>query len=593
LKTEVQQMKWWGWGVEGSQFNISDKPELWPFVDDILGINGEVQSTLPVSFDSITMPEQTLNQAFLDLMTDELGQEYCFTDKKERLIHAYGKSFRDLWRIRHGIVAAAPDCVVYPESELDVVTIVRAAQQHDVVIIPFGGGSNIAGCLDAQGNGRMVVSLDMKRMNRVLEVDKTSNTAHIQSGALGPEMEVQLNAEGVTLGHFPDSFEYSTLGGWIATRSAGMQSDKYGKIEDMVVALRMVTPSGTIVTRKVPKASNGIDINHICIGSEGILGVITEATMQVHQLPECRAFYGYIFPDFESGIAAVQECVEQDCAPVITRLNDAGKTALSFAYKSKSSGLKSLLSKLLKWYLRAIKKYDLSRICLMLTAFEGTKTNYKQQKKMVNTIYKKHGGINLGTEPGKTFERGKYDFPYLRDYVMDRNIMADVSETATVWSNILPLYYKSYKAIEAAIRETGYKPFVGCHISHTYHTGASLYFTFGCLQKSELELEQYLYIKKAAEDAFIQNGGSLSHHHAVGTEHLPWIEEDISATGIKAVQALKDGLDPASVMNPGKIISNDYSMEKWGLSAHAMSSLKNKVYPKKVSKPSAEEASRA
>jgi alkyldihydroxyacetonephosphate synthase len=314
-------------------------------------------------------------------------------------------------------------------------------------------------------------------------------------------------------------------------------------------------------------------VNHICIGSEGILGVITEATMQVHPLPERRAFYGYIFPDFESGIAAIQNCVEENCAPVITRLNDAGKTALSFAYKSNSSGLKNKLSDILKVYLKSVKRYDLSKICLMLTAFEGSTDDFKRQRKKVNSIYRRFGAVNLGTEPGKTFERGKYDFPYLRDYVMDRNIMADVSETATVWSNILPLYYKAYTAIDKAVRNTGYNPFLGCHISHTYHTGASLYFTFGCLQKPGMALEQYLYIKKAAEDAFLANGGSLSHHHAVGTEHLPWIEKDISSSGLKAVQALKNGLDPSYVMNPGKIVADDYSLEKWGLPASTANSL--------------------
>jgi alkyldihydroxyacetonephosphate synthase len=348
VNLNIEQMKWWGWGGENLEFNIEDKPGLWPFIADVVGIEGEPVFTPPVKMDDIELPPQTLNEFFIKEIKSFIDQERFRFDKADRLIHSYGKSFRDLWRIRHGIVNSSPDCIIYPLSEDEIVKIINAAAENNVVVIPFGAGSNIAGSLEANnGNGRMIVSLDMKLMNRVISVDKYSNTARIQAGAMGPDMEKQLNALGVTLGHFPDSFEYSTLGGWVATRSAGMQSDKYGKIEDMVLSLRMVTPNGTIVTRTVPKSSNGIDVNHICIGSEGILGVITEATMRVHKLPEYRVPYGYLFPDFESGVKAIYECVEKYCPPVVTRLNDAGKTALSFAYKSKSSGVKSFWQRLL------------------------------------------------------------------------------------------------------------------------------------------------------------------------------------------------------------------------------------------------------
>ena len=207
------------------------------------------------------------------------------------------------------LAEGAPDLVLYPDSEHDVLMTLRAAARHDVVVIPFGGGSNIAGCLERSESRRMAVSLDMRRMRRVLEVDTESFTARIEAGAFGPDLEEQLNSYGLTLGHFPDSFLHSTLGGWIATRSAGMQSDKYGKIEDMVIALRMVTPVGVLATRTVPKSSNGIDVNHLCIGSEGTLGVITEATMRVHPRPESRRTHGYLFPEFEAGIEAMHECV--------------------------------------------------------------------------------------------------------------------------------------------------------------------------------------------------------------------------------------------------------------------------------------------
>lgn len=570
MEADIRHMKWWGWGHEDVTFDDSTKPELWPYLKRELGVD-EIRWEKPVAFEDVTLPEQKNNEAFLAAIRAGLGDGQVVDDKKSRLVHAAGKSFRDLWLMRHGQVQFAPDCVVYPDTEEDVALVVRAAHEHGVVLVPFGGGSNIAGCLvPSDRGGRMVVSLDMCRMHRVLEVDRYSLTARIQPGVYGQHLEDQLAEHGVTLGHFPDSFLHSTLGGWVATRSAGMQSDIYGKIEDMVISLRMVTPSGTIITRTVPKSSNGIDIKHLCIGSEGILGVITEVVVQVHHKPEKEDWYGWLFPDFKSGLDAIHECHRGDCMPTVTRLNDPKKTALSFAFKHPKTGIKDKIAKAFKWYIGNVKKIDFNQCCLMVVKYEGTPQAFNRIKNRVTAIYKKHRGVCLGAEPGRSFAKVKFDFPHLRDYVMDRSIMADVSETATTWDNLRTLHESGLADVEQAIKDTGVDAWVGCHLSHSYRTGASLYFTFGCLQREGREIEQYLYVKKAAEDAFMKNGGTLSHHHAVGTEHLPWVEEDLSPTGLKAVKALKAGLDPNDIMNPGKIIPSEKPLDDWGLSAEAI-----------------------
>ncbi|HBT22369.1 MAG TPA: FAD-binding oxidoreductase [Verrucomicrobiales bacterium] len=570
MEADIRHMKWWGWGHEDVTFDDSTKPELWPYLKRELGVD-EIRWEKPVAFEDITLPEQKNNEAFLAAIGAGLGEGQVVDDKKSRMVHAAGKSFRDLWLMRHGQVQFAPDCVVYPDTEEDVALVVRAAHEHGVVLVPFGGGSNIAGCLvPSDRGGRMVVSLDMCRMHRVLEVDRYSLTARIQPGVYGQHLEDQLAEHGVTLGHFPDSFLHSTLGGWVATRSAGMQSDIYGKIEDMVISLRMVTPSGTIITRTVPKSSNGIDIKHLCIGSEGILGVITEVVVQVHHKPEKEDWYGWLFPDFKSGLDAIHECHRGDCMPTVTRLNDPKKTALSFAFKHPKTGIKDKIAKAFKWYIGNVKKIDFNQCCLMVVKYEGTPQAFNRIKNRVTAIYKKHRGVCLGAEPGRSFAKVKFDFPHLRDYVMDRSIMADVSETATTWDNLRTLHESGLADVEQAIKDTGVDAWVGCHLSHSYRTGASLYFTFGCLQREGREIEQYLYVKKAAEDAFMKNGGTLSHHHAVGTEHLPWVEEDLSPTGLKAVKALKAGLDPNDIMNPGKIIPSEKPLDDWGLSAEAI-----------------------
>lgn len=557
-----RHMKWWGWGDPQHPFTVADKPALWPYIVKTLGLpdNPDLISSPAVSLEEVALPEPRLDGPLLRALEDALAPSQITSDRLERIVHSYGKSFRDLWRIRRGIVSRAPDCICYPESEEDVARILALAQEHDAIVIPFGGGSNIAGCLEAiDGSDRMVISLDLQRMNRVLEIDSVSRVARIQPGILGPQLEQELNKAGMTLGHFPDSFQFSTLGGWVATRSAGMQSDKYGKIEDMVIALRMVTPQGTIVTRQVPKSSNGIDVRHLCIGSEGILGVITELTMQVHPLPEVKEYGTYLFADFEEAVGALYECAEKKISPSMTRLNDAMKTALSFAFKTKKSRWAELVGRGMKRYLRSVKKMDLERAALLLVCFEGTRSEVRAQKKAAGAVYRKYGAVSLGKKPGQEFSKTKYDFPYIRDFIMDRGVIADVSETSTCWANLIPLYRKAREAIVNAMGDQ--YSFCGCHISHTYHTGASLYFTFVC-KETGAGLEQYLRIKQAAEDAFLQFGGTLSHHHAVGYEHRPWIEQEISCTGIEAVKALKQGLDPKQIMNPGKIIPCEHLVER-------------------------------
>lgn len=559
---EPKHMKWWGWGHEDAEFRTSHHPNFWPYAKSVLDVEVDEFPRREWNLESIELPEPYSDGPFLSKLRSCLTPSQIVDDTKERVIHSYGKGFRDLFRLRHGIAAGAPDLIVYPESERDVCLTVRAAAECGVVLIPFGGGSNIAGCLERMDTRRMCVSLDMRRMRRVLSVDRRSCTAQIEAGVFGPDLEDQLRAQGMTLGHFPDSFLHSTLGGWIATRSAGMQSDKYGKIEDMVIAVRMATPEGVLKTSVVPKSSNGIDVKHLCIGSEGTLGVITEATMQVHAVPEMRQVRGYLFPEFEGGSEAIFECVRQECMPAMVRLNDPDKTALSLAFRPPSSGFTKIVSNLFKSYLRA-KGFAQPRTCLMLAAFEGIPRGVTRRVKQAERIYRKYGAVGLGASAGKSFEATKYDFPYIRDFLLDRNVTTDVSETATVWSNIPALYRDTIAVLRAEIEKSGVHPWAGCHISHTYSSGASLYFTFGFRQQPGREMEQYLQVKRAVQQSFIDHQATLSHHHAVGTEHLPWLTADISPVGVQAVAAIKQGFDPANIMNPGRLLPSTTPLEDW------------------------------
>ncbi len=544
-------MKWWGWGSPDIEFPMAEKPRLWPWICRELDLK-DPPRTPPVGRDAVVLKPPVIHGPFLGALEKVLQPDQILREEDERLLHAYGKSYPDLVRVRRGQVDRAPDAIVLPRGHADVEAVVHLAHAHQVCVIPFGGGTNIVGGVNAPDRpDGMVVSLDLREMNRVLALDETSLTATIEAGALGPKLEEDLQRRGYSLGHHPDSFEFSTLGGWLATRSAGMQSDAYGKIEDMVVSLRLVTPRGTITTRPVPKAATGPDLNQVAVGSEGVLGVITEATMRVHPNPAVRAYHGFLFPTFEEGYRAIYECVHGPYAPTLFRLSDAKETELAVHMKRPDSGLKGIVQGWAKQYL-ARRGY--AAPCLMIAGFEGAAARVEAVRRGAFNILKHHRGFHLGTKVGESWSRDKYNLPYLRDYVMDYGVMADVAETSTVWSNVLPLYRAAKKTLQDRFRADGRAFYLGCHISHSYQTGCSLYFTFAAPMTPGKELEEYYRYKRLITETFVTHGGSLSHHHAVGIEHQDWIEREITPTGVQALRGLKAALDPHGIMNPGKLI---------------------------------------
>jgi alkyldihydroxyacetonephosphate synthase len=425
------------------------------------------------------------------------------------------------------------------------------------VVIPFGGGTSISGSLEAPADEtRTVVSVDLGEMDRVLEIDADSRLARVQAGALGPSLEEQLNAQGWTLGHFPDSFAHSTLGGWVATRSSGMQSDRYGDVADLTRAVRVATPAGMLATRAVPSTSTGPSVREMVLGSEGRLGIITEATVHVHRLPERRTILGYLFPSWADGLAAMNEIAAGEATPSVTRVSDAPETRFSFATKTGNSLLDRLQSKALSTYLEKRRHFDLDAMCLSFIGYEGSKDHVSAQRKLVGRIVGRHGGLCIGTGPGALYDQKKFDTPYIRDYLLDRGALGDVSETSAPWSALPALYDNVMAAARGAFSDLGVKGYIMCHLSHSYHSGACLYFTFAFKPTgSGTPLEQYDVVKRAIQQTFIDSGATLSHHHAVGTEHAAWLEQDLSPPGVEMLRALFDGMDPGANLNPGKIVA--------------------------------------
>jgi alkyldihydroxyacetonephosphate synthase len=549
-------MKWWGWGDEGVSFTHKDKPALAPFIKRHLGLDVETETSRPVAFGDLRIPEPSVEPSLHAALERAVGSERVSTDPLDRVVHARGKCLRDLVRHRRGDLGRLPDVVLRPGDEDEAAAALRAALDADAVLIPFGGGTNISGSLEApESETRTVISVDMSSMDRVLEIDEDSRLARVQAGVLGPRLEEQLNARGWTLGHFPDSFTHSTLGGWIATRSSGMQSDKYGDVSDLTRAVRVVTPSGILATRPVPHTSTGPSVREMVLGSEGRLGIITEATVHVHRVPERRTILGYLFPSWPEALAAMREIAASEASPSVTRVSDANETRFSFATRKDPSLLDRLKSKALQTYLERRRGFDLEAMCLSFIGYEGTKDHVATQRKLVGKIVSRHGGLCVGSGPGELYDQKKFDTPYIRDYLLDRGAPGDVSETSAPWSALLALYENVTGAAHRAFDELGVRGYIMCHLSHSYHAGACLYFTFAFKPSGNRDvLEEYDVVKVAIQQTFVDSGATLSHHHAVGTEHAQWLEEDISEPGVAMLKALFDGVDPGTNLNPGKIV---------------------------------------
>jgi alkyldihydroxyacetonephosphate synthase len=551
----VQHMKWYGWGVEGVSFHHEDKPALRPFVLEIIDLDFNTPPAEPVRLEDLPIPTPRISDELLEQLTEAVGVDNTVSEDEDRIVHTYGKSIRDLMRLRAGDLPRVPDVVIYPGDEAEVQRVVDVAVAADAVLIPFGGGSNISGSLQPpEDETRTVISVDLGRLNKVLDIDEESGLARIQAGTLGPDIEEQLGKRGWTLGHFPDSFTHSTMGGWVATRSSGMQSDKYGDIADITRGLRMVMPGRVLEMRGLPSTSTGPSVREMVLGSEGRLGIITEVTAQVHRIPEERLILGYLFPSFEAGVAAMQEISTSDAAPSITRVSDAGETRFSFSTRKKSKGV-SVSSLVSKGLMKVLERrgWDLGAVCLSFVGYEGGPDHVKRQKAIVKKIVGAHGGIGLGKGPGQLYDQKKFDTPYIRDYLLDRGAAADVSETAAPWSQLVPLYDNVTAAAKKAFAQIGVQGWIMCHLSHSYHSGACLYFTFAFRHDGDEPLARYDIVKSAIQQAFIDSHGTLSHHHGVGTEHAPWLEQDISSAGVQLMEGLFAGADPGRNLNPGKI----------------------------------------
>ncbi len=489
--------------------------------------------------EEVTLDKKTaLKPKQIEFFKQLCGQENVELSDFARAQHAYGKYYTDLLYLRKGIIQYPPDAVIFPRSHREVEQIVEFCQKEKIAIVPFGGNSSVTRGLEAPNGG---ISLDLTRhLNQIIEINEINSTVSVQAGIMGPDFERQLNLKGYTCGHFPQSFEFSTVGGWAVTKGAGQQSTGYGKMEDMVLALKVVTPQGTIETKDFPRSAQGWDINHTFLGSEGSLGVLTELTMKIRRYqPKNTTFASFVFKNFDDAVNAMREIMQsQHGFPHLFRISDPEETEIAFKTKDFEG---SFSDKVLSYL-----GYKNGERCLMFVNIEGDKAFTHFLKNRIIKTAKKHHALYIGAKPTRQWLEQRYSSAYMRDPLMDLGIMTDTIETAVTWQNLIPLW----KAVRQYMKQRP-KMVLMTHISHAYENGANLYFIFLAPMKTGKEIEDYVQLHKGLVDTITANGGSLSHHHGVGRVLAPWFEKMHGSTNLQLYKAVKQSLDPKNIMNPG------------------------------------------
>lgn len=520
---------------------FDEAEELSPSVQKLLHkLLGTGDNQLPrLRVDEVRLSPIKLSPEDLSRLGDIVGPEYVSTEKEQRMRRARGKSYPDLLDWRSVKEIAAPDAVVVPGTNEEVLEVLQFCAAQRIAVVPFGGGTSVVGGVSPKtGDMRAVISVDVRRFDKVEDVDTISCEATFGAGMTGPHAELEIAKHGLQIGHYPQSFPYATLGGYAAARSSGQSSAGYGRFDEMVRSMTVVTPEGIMdIGWKAPMSAAGPDLRHVFLGSEGSFGIITKLRLCLHRLPETKRYEAFHFKDFEAGADAMREVTQQGTGPTVLRLSDEIESSLNLS--STTSMGSSANSKV---------------GCLMLTMFEGTKEHAASRHAETRDLLIKMGGVSLGEDPVREWEQGRFGAPVFRDGLIDNGAVCETLETATDWSNIGRLKKAVTEAITTKLAESGTISVVMCHISHVYSGGCSLYFTVVAAQKGKDPEAQWWPVKKAASQAIIDAGGTTTHHHGVGTDHRAFLPGEIGGPSMKLLHAIKDSVDPVGIMNPGKLV---------------------------------------
>jgi alkyldihydroxyacetonephosphate synthase len=536
-----QEMRWWGWGNQDRRVPLT--PRLAALLGDALGLAGATEP--PVGLAEVALPEITLAERARLRLEQVVGPAWVRSDSVSRICHSGGKSYLDLVRMRTGAPAGAPDAVVLPASHDQVLAVLAVCAEERVAVVPFGGGTSFVGGLaPLHGAHHAVISLDLGRLAALLAVDDASLTVSVAAGTRTPMLEAWLAEHDLTLGHYPDSFEFASIGGCAATRSVGQASSGYTRIDEAIQGLRVATPRGEMSAAALPANAAGPALRELIIGSEGTLGVITGLLLRVRARPAQHRYEGVVFDDFGAAAEALRLVVQAGAAPDVVRLSDELQTDILMA-GGESNGRRAPLGRQL---LRS------RRGALVIVGWDGQPDDIQRRRLQTLTVLQRGGGDALGTTPGRAWAAARFATPYVRDELLDHGVFVDQFETACSWSGLTALRAAVAGAIDSALRAYGTPPLVGCHIAHVYPTGASLTFTVLARADRGAEETQWRVAKDAASAAIIAAGATISHHHGIGRDHAAWSAAELGPLGSSSLAVLKRHLDPVGVMNPGKVL---------------------------------------
>jgi len=561
--------------VTGSRYFLSGHklPDLLPWAKRTLGCHIPSKPLMDAFNDGSIIPEpHHINHEFIASIRKVLADDQIEADAVPRRRHGHGHTQEEMYNIKYGPgLARIPDLVVFPNDEAQVISVVTAARNHGVCLIPYGGGTNVTKALSCEldKENRMITSLDTSRLDKVLWVDSVNRMACIEAGAVGQNITDFLAVHGFTMGHEPDSCEFSTLGGWIATNASGMKRNKYGNIEDLVLDMRVITPSGKVLTKGgseggdiniSPRQSTGSDPTHYFFGSEGTLGIIVSAVVKLFPLPEMQAYDAILFPSWETGVQFMYELRQEGEMPASVRLVDNEQFQMSMALKPASSGNTTVLafkSTLEQLYLTRVHGFDLKEMVACTMVFEGSRTEVQRQQRSVKHLTRKFSGIQVGEDKGQRAYQMTYNIAYIRDFGMRHYILGESFETSVVWSGALDLCRRVKERIrhEHLVRRLPGTPLVTCRITQMYETGVAIYFYFAYYFENVVDPSSvYVDIEEAARDEILKCGGSLSHHHGVGKLRKKFVPRVMSDTSLIWKYEIKQTIDPENIFGCGNLI---------------------------------------
>lgn len=540
--------------LTGERYDLSGYRmyDFLPYVESVLGVQLDLNDRLEeVGEKPVSAPN--LNEAFCKAVESHFGDDQYTTDSRERLLHSHGQTTADeVYRVLYSRLARFADMVFYCESEEDAQAIIRLAKEHDVCLIPYGGGTSVSCALKLpEAEQRMIVSVDMRRMNKIDWIDEENLRACVQAGIIGAALEEQLAEKGFTSGHEPDSVELSTLGGWIATNASGMKKNRYGNIEQVVENITMATPEGTLEQiAALPRGSIGMQPQSLLFGNEGNIGLITKAIIKIHKTPEVTEYGSLVFPSFEDGANFLQRLAHTGFIPASIRLVDNVQFRFGLALKGRSTGLSSILEKIKKLYVIRVRGFEPEKMVVATIVMEGSQEEVSYQKTNLYRLAKGFHGLPAGADAGRRGYMLTYAIAYIRDFLSSYHVIGETFETSVPWSQIRPVCAAVEKKATEQHQKLGLpgKCYVSYRITQVYHTGVCIYFMYGIYAKGVKDPEDVFgKIEHSLREVIIENGGSISHHHGVGKLRKDFMKDTLSVDTISFLRKLKNTVDPQNV----------------------------------------------